>query len=119
MGGKSNVIKVGSPAIKDRFRDTILGRNTARVDVPLVYRRSLRDEAEILHQLANTLTRLSLCGPGETLTDQSALVLAQSAIFGAQRAMNRIKKEDEATYKRETVPKWGVEHVDNDDASKA
>lgn len=100
----------------DPLGHAILGRATARVDIPVINRRSLRDEAELLHQLANTLTRLSLNGPDETLTDRSALVLAQNAIYGCQAAMRRIKGDDEARViearvagKIKAVPKWGVE----------
>lgn len=102
-----------TPTEHDRV---ILGRATARVDIPVLNRRSLRDEAELLHQLANTLTRLSLNGPDETLTDRSALVLAQNAVFGCQAALRRIKADDEARIaeakvadKIKAVPKWGVE----------
>lgn len=94
----------------------ILGRATGRVDIPLLNRRSLRDAAQLLHELANTLTRLSLSGPGETLADRSALVLAQNAIYGCQAAMRDLRKEDEARIKEaevkekiKAVPKWGVE----------
>lgn len=100
----------------DRMVEAIIGRATARVDIPVINRRSLRDEAELLHQLANALTRLSLDGPGETLADRSALVLAQNAIYGCQAALRRIKLEDEARIKEarvaeklRAVPKFGVE----------
>lgn len=113
MLGKGNRPKADAASKsdeKERWRASIVGRDTARVDIPLVTRRSLRDAGQLLHRLGNTLTRLSLNGSDEILRDSTALLMAQNAIFGIQKAMTEIKLADIAEAKRQGI-NFGTEHV--------
>ena len=85
-----------------------LGRPSVRLDIPVIDRRSLRDVADLLHHLANTLQRLSLNPPGETLRDRTALVMAQDAVRLANKQFLRMKKDDIAASKRNVI-KFGTE----------
>ena len=94
---------------KDTVAGDLLGRPCARLDIPTIDRRTLQDVGAVLHELANTLTRLSLNPPGETLRERTALVMAQDAVKLANKHMRRLLKQDEAEIKRAKVMKFGVE----------
>ena len=84
--------------------EMLLGRDRARLDVVIMSRPGLKDCARRLHQLANTLERLSMHGPSEILTERSALMLARSevqacqsnlkAIWEREKELRRLAKEE-------------------------
>jgi hypothetical protein len=89
---------------------------SGRIDIPLFNRRTLRDAAEELHQLANALTRYSLNPPGEILSDATALGMARTHVRATNARMLLLKKRDAdehrravAEHKRANVVKFGVE----------
>lgn len=86
----------------------LLGRDRARIDVPIMSRPGLKDASRRLHELANALQRLSLHGPTETLSERSALMLAKAEVQAAQANMKAIwkrEKELRNEFKREAVKK--------------
>ena len=81
----------------------------ARLDIPVFNRRTLRESAQVLHEIANALTRYSLNPPGETLSDATALSMASRQIRAANAMLLDLKKRDIAEHKRANVVKFGVE----------
>lgn len=81
----------------------------ARLDVPVFNRRTLRESAQVLHEIANALTRFSLNPPGETLSDATALSMASRQIRAANGMLLELKRRDIAEHKRASVVKFGTE----------
>jgi hypothetical protein len=81
----------------------------ARLDIPVFDRRTLRECAVVLHELANALTRFSLNPPGETLSDSTAIGMAISQVWAANESLLAFKKRDIAEHRRANVIKFGVE----------
>lgn len=75
--------------------EMLLGRDRARLDVVIMSRPGLKDCARRLHQLANTLERLSMHGPTEILTERSALMLARSEVQACQANLKAIWKREQ------------------------
>lgn len=90
------------------FDQMLIGRDRARLDIPTMSRPSLKDVSRRLHELANTLQRLSMHGPTETLSDRSALMLARAEVHAAQANLKAIWKRElelRKAFKAEAVKK--------------
>ena len=75
--------------------EMLIGRDRARLDVVVMSRPGLKDCARRLHELANTLQRLSMHGPGEILSERSALMLARSEVQACQANLKAIWKREQ------------------------